>query len=138
MTCDPPVLDGPCLTVPQVKNIVISRDGRLSWEVATHGVPDLDLDGNGSPVVLVPCDVTGLYPDTMRWDIFLMRGECAYLLGTIDGLHDPFILTGWSHGLRNIGTMQPSLLAAGQSHGQVMTRYAFDGKKYRAGRRERR
>lgn len=138
MTRDPPALGGPCLSVPQVKNIVVSRDGQLRWEVATHVVPELDLDGCRSPVVLVPCDAPGLYADTMRWDIYVMRGQCAYPVGTIDGLHDPFVLPGWSHGLRNIGAMQPSQVAAGHSHGQVMTRYAFDGKRYRAGRRERR
>lgn len=138
MKRDPPPLDGPCLPLPQVKGVVISRDGRLSWEVATHVVAELDLDGCHSPVILVPCAAPALYPDTMRWDIYVLRGECAHPVGTIDGLNAPFELPGWSCGLRNIGTMQPSLLAAGQNHGQVMTRYAFDGKGYRAGRRERR
>jgi hypothetical protein len=135
---DPPALDGPCQPLPQVKNLVVSRDGRLSWEVATHVVPELDLDGCASPVALVPCAAPGLHPDTMRWDVYILRGQCACPLGTIDGLHDPFALPGWSHGLRNIGALQPSLLAAGQSHGQIMTRYVFDGESYRAGKRERR
>ncbi|MDP1705252.1 MAG: hypothetical protein Q8K43_03750 [Sulfurimicrobium sp.] len=129
---------GPCSPVPQAKNTVFSRDGQLCWAVATHVVPELDLDGSNSPVVLVPCDAPGLYPDTMRWDVYVMRGECAHPVGTIDGLNDPFELPGRSHGLKNIGTMRPSQLASGLSHGQVMTRYVFDGEKYRAGRRERR
>jgi hypothetical protein len=138
MTRDPPTLGGPCLSVPHVRNIVLSRDGELSWEVETHVVPELDLDGCSSPVVLVPCNAPSLYPDTMRWDIYVMRGQCGYPVGTVDGLHDPFVLPGWSHGLRNIGAMLPSQVAAGQRHGQLMTRYLFDGKRYRAGRRERR
>jgi hypothetical protein len=130
LTQELPVLeDGPCLTVPQVKNIVTSRDGRLSWEVMTHGVPDLDLDGCGLQMVLVPCDAPALYPDSMRWELFIMRGPCACPAGTIDGLDDPFLLPGWSHGLRNIGTMHPGRPGTAQSHGQVMTRYSFDGRK---------
>lgn len=138
MTKPLPSLGGQCVAVPQVSTIVVSRDGQLSWEVATHVVPELDLDDCGSPVMLVPSDAPGLCPDTMRWDIYLLRGECGYALGTIDGLNDPFVLSGGSHGLRNIGAMQPSQMAAGGSHGQLMTRYSFDGKRYRAGRRERR
>jgi len=131
-------LEGPCLEVPQVTNSVVSRDGRLRWEVATHVVPGLDLDGCGSPVVIVPSSLSGLCPETLEWQMYLMRGECGYFVGSIEGLQDPFVLPGWSHGLRNIGAMQPSQVPADHRHGQVMTRYVFDGRIYRSGKREAR
>ncbi|HEX5503429.1 MAG TPA: hypothetical protein VFW96_12460 [Thermomicrobiales bacterium] len=132
----PPPLPGPCVPVPRVRNEVHSRDGAARWVVETHTVPDLDLDGHGSPVVLVPAADPDLYPDTLRWTLYIMRGECGHAVGTIDGLDDPALEAGESHGLRNLSTLRPS--GPGPRGALVLTPYTFDGRRYRAGKHRRR
>lgn len=135
-----PPLPGPCVAVPQVKSEVVSRDGQVRWEVETHAVANLDLDGHGSPVVLVPSAGLGLHPDNMHWTIYVMRGECGHELGVIDGMEDPTPEPGESQGLRNISTLRPAWpeSVGGRRGNLVLTRYAFDGQRYRAQRPGRR
>lgn len=136
---DPPALPGPCVAVPQVKNEVRSRDGAVRWEVETHCVAGLDLDGHGSPVVLVPPAEAELTPDLMYWTLYLMRGECGHELGIVEGLEDPTLEFGESHGLRNISTLRPSSTPDDRPLGNlVQTRYTFDGNQYQAGRNRQR
>jgi hypothetical protein len=136
----PSPLPGPCVAVPHVRGEVWSRDGAVRWEVETHLTPGLDLDGHGSPVFLVPSTGPNLHPDTMRWTLYLVRGGCGYELGVIDGLDDPTLEPGVSHGLRNISTLrpawpQPNVRRRGNL---ILTRYTFDGQRYRAAEVRRR
>lgn len=112
----------------------------MRWEVETHSVAGLDLDGHGSPVVLVPPGETELTPDRMYWTLYLMRGDCGHELGIVEGLEDPTPEDGESHGLRDISTLRPSSSASsGRPLGNlVQTRYTFDGNQYRAGKNRRR
>jgi hypothetical protein len=137
---DPPALPGACVAVPQVKNEVRSRDGAMHWEVETHFVAGLDLDGHGSPVVLVPPADDELTPDGMYWTLYLMRGECGHELGIVEGLEDPTLEAGESHGLRNISTLRPSSSAPSDRPlgNLVQTLYTFDGNQYQAGKNRQR
>lgn len=137
---DAPALPGPCVPVPQLKNEVRSTDGAMLWEVETHLVAGLDLDGHGSPVVLVPpADETELTPERMYWTLYLMRGDCGHELGIVEGLEDPTMESGESHGLRNISTLRASSEPSERPLGNlVRTLYTFDGNQYRAGKNMRR
>jgi hypothetical protein len=136
-----PRLPGPCVAVPMVKNTVTSHDGTKSWAVETHAATGLDLDGYGSPVVLVPSTESDLHPDEMYWTLYVMRGECGHELGEVGGIDDPTPAEGASHDLRNLNTLHsisPHLRSSEQRGNLVLTRYTFDGQRYRAGKPTRR
>lgn len=136
-----PRLPGPCVDVPVVQNRVTSHDGTKTWMVETHVATGLDLDGHGSPVMLVPPTKSGLHPDDMYWRLYVMRGECGHELGEVGGLDDPSPEEGSSHDLRNISTLRsisPHLRSGQQRGNLILTRYTFDGQRYRAGKPARR
>lgn len=135
-----PRLPGPCVAVPLVKNQVSNRDGTINWEVETHHATALDLDGHGSPVMLVPPTEDGLETDDMYWTLYIMRGDCGHDVGIVAGLEDPTPEEGFSHGLRNISTLRPSGSPDEERPrgNLVLTRYEFDGQRYRAGKPKRR
>jgi hypothetical protein len=135
-----PRLPGPCVEVPVVKNKVTNHDGTKSWDVETHVATELDLDGHGSPVVLVPPTDSDLHPDDMLWRLYVMRGECGHELGEVGGLDEPTLEEGSSHELRNISTLSsisPSQRSGGQRGNLVLTSYTFDGQRYRASKPKR-
>ena len=103
--------------------------------VETHVVAGLDLDGYGSPVVMVPPDHQDLNQYSMWWRLFIQRGDCGHELGIIIGLGDPVIEPGESHGLRNfsmVKSMSPDISDGLQGFG--VTKYAFNGERYVGGR----
>jgi hypothetical protein len=137
----PPRLPGPCVAVPLVRNTVISHDGAKSWVVETHAASGLDLDGHGSPVVLVPPTEPALHPDEMYWTVYVMRGECGHEVGEVGGLDDPTPAEGTSHDLRDLDTLRPlpPHSQSGEQRGNLLlTRHTFDGERYRAGKPRRR
>jgi hypothetical protein len=137
-TGTPPTLPGRCVEIPHVKAVVRGQDGR-EYDVETHVVPDLDVDGYGSPVVMVPEDSPDVDADDMSWTMYLKRGDCGYNVGTITGLEDPAQLESESNGLRDLSTIRPAPVATGRGRGNlVSTQYKFDGKRYRAGKGRRR
>ena len=137
-TGTPPPLPGRCVEIPHVKTVVRSEDGR-EFEVETHVVPDLDVDGYGSPVVMVPDDNPDILADNMEWTMYLKRGDCGYNIGTITGLEDPAQLESESNGFRDLSTVRPAAVPSGRGRGNVVsTQYKFDGKRYRAGKGRRR
>ena len=137
-TGTPPPLPGRCVEIPHVKTMVRNQDGG-EFEVETHVVPDLDVDGYGSPVVMVPDDNPELSADDMEWTMYLKRGDCGYDVGTIAGLEDPAQLESESNGLRDLSTVRPASVPSGRGRGNVVsTQYKFDGKRYRPGKGRRR
>jgi len=137
-TGTPPPLPGRCVEIPHVKTVVRSQAGG-EFEVETHVVPDLDVDGYGSPVVMVPDENPDIFADSMEWTMYLKRGDCGYNIGTITGLEDPAQLESESNGFRDLSTVRPAAVPSGHGRGNVIsTRYEFDGKRYRAGKGKRR
>jgi hypothetical protein len=137
----PPPLPGRCVEIPNVKAKVRSQDGSMEFEVETHVVPDLDVDGYGSPVVLVPDDSPDQVADNMTWTMYLKRGDCGYDIGTITGLDDPASLESESNGFRDLSTVRAAARPTGRGRGRgnvVSTEYKFDGKRYYAGKGRRR
>lgn len=136
----PLTLPGDCVAIPQVQNVVYSRNSDVSWSIITHAVPNLDIDGQGSPVVLVPSREANLYPDTMTWTLYLKRGDCGHELGLIFGLGDPVALPTVINGLRDLSTIQPNFMSLQtRQRGNLMNiRYRFDGTRYKAGKAEQR
>ena len=137
-TGTPPPLPGRCVEIPHVKTVVRSEDGG-EFEVETHVVPDLDVDGYGSPVVMAPDDNPEILADNMEWTMYLKRGDCGYNIGTITGLEDPAQLESESNGFRDLSTVRPAAVPSGRGRGNVVSmQYKFDGKRYRAGKGRRR
>lgn len=131
----PPPLPGDCVSIPHVRAEVRDASGHIGWVAETHVVPGLDLDGSGSPIVLVPPE--GVEPNvfSMWWRLFIQRGDCGHELGIVIGAGDPVPEPGESHGLRNFSALQSvSAQAGGQGIG--VTVYAFDGVRYVGGRTE--
>lgn len=137
-TGTPPPLPGRCVEIPHVKTVVRSEDGG-EFEVETHVVPDLDVDGYGSPVVMAPDDNPEILADNMEWTMYLKRGDCGYNIGTITGLEDPAQLESESNGFRDLSTVRPAAVPSGRGRGNVVSmQYKFDGERYRAGKGRRR
>ena len=135
----PPPLPGRCVEIPHVEAVLRSRAGNREFEVETHVVRGLDVDGYGSPVVLVPVGTADVFAENMVWTMYLQRGDCGYDVGTITGLDDPVALESETKGFRDLSTVRPAGVPSGRSRGNVVsTRYKFDGKRYRAGKGERR
>jgi hypothetical protein len=132
----PPPLPGKCVEIPFVRAEVRDLSGRIFRIVETHVVPGLDLDGYGSPVVLVPPDRKNLNLFNMHWRLFIQRGDCGHELGTVIGLDEPFPEPGESEGLRNFSVaepVQPGMAGEG-FQGVSITVYSFDGRRYLGGR----
>lgn len=138
MTEDRLPLPGPCVPIPHVRTAVRNADGHPRWLVETHVVPDLDLDGAGSPVVLVPPEREAVNLDAMYWRLFLQRGDCGHELGTIPGIADPEPEAGISNGLRDFSVAESN--PTGQDDdalaGVGVTIYRFDGRRYVGGETE--
>lgn len=136
---EPPPLSGRCVEVPYVKGVVASRDGTAEYDVETHTIADFDLDGYGSPVMMVPQIAPNLHSESMLWTLYLVRGDCGYNIGTITGLDDPVVAESLTNGLRDFQTVRPAPAPSGRMRGNLIsTRYKFDGKRYRAGKGDRR
>lgn len=133
----PPALPGDCRPIPRVRSRVTDGRGGTGRVLETHVVEGLDLDGFGSPVVLVPPDRKDLSERAVWWRLFIQRGDCGHELGTIVGVRDPVPARGASHGLRNFGVVE-ALGDAGDGQGVGSTKYVFDGERYAAGRTEHR
>ena len=135
----PPPLPGRCVEIPQVKAVVATRDRSREFEVETHVVTGLDVDGYGSPVVMVPADNPDRFADNLVWTMYLQRGDCGYDIGTITGLDDPTPLESSTKGFRDLSMVRPAGIPSGRGRGNVIsTQYKFDGKHYRAGKGVRR
>jgi len=132
-----PPLPGDCLPIPGVRAEIRDVHGRIAWTVETHVVPGLDLDGRGSPVVLVPPDRRNLNQFAMWWRLFIQRGRCGHELGIVVGTEDPMPAPGESHGLRNF-TVAESVApdVGGGLQGVGTTTYVFNGERYVGGRTE--
>ena len=132
-------LPGDCLPIPHVRAEIRDAHGQVGWVLETHIVPGLDLDGHGSPVVLVPADRQGLSQNDMWWRLFIQRGNCGHELGIVIGIGDPVLEPGESHGLRNFSMMESTAMGGSDDlQGIGVTTYAFDGKLYVGGRTENR
>lgn len=132
----PPPLPGDCQPIPQTRAEIRDAHGQVLWEVETHVVPGLDLDGWGSPVVLVPPDRRDLSLHSMWWRLFIQRGDCGHELGLIIGVEDPMLEPGESNGLRNFSVIEPAPqdVVADLLQGIGSTTYVFDGQRYVGGR----
>jgi hypothetical protein len=134
-----PPLPGRCVEIPQVKAVVSSRDGNAKFEVETHVIPGLDLDGYGSPVMMVPATDSEPSSDAMLWTLYIVRGDCGYDVGTINGLDDPVPLESRTNGFRDFSTVRSAPVPSARMRGNVVsTIYTFDGERYRAGKGQRR
>lgn len=132
----PPPLPGDCLPIPQVMNEIYDAHGQIQQVVETHIVPNLDLDGHGSPVVLVPPDRQNLNQYNMWWRLFIQRGDCGHELGIVIGTADLIPEPGESHGLRNFSAVECTSpdIAGDLLQGIGSTTYVFDGQHYVGGR----
>lgn len=122
-----------------MKGVVTSRNGSAEYDVETHTVAGLDLDGYGSPVMMVPQTALNLHSESMLWTLYLVRGDCGYDIGTVAGLEDPVATESVTNGFRDFQTVRPGPAPGRRGRGSLMsTRYIFDGKRYRAGKGDRR
>jgi hypothetical protein len=134
VTNDLPPLPGDCVPIPQVSAAILDAHGNVGWLVETHVVPDLDLDGHGSPVVLVPPDRQDLNPNSLWWRLFIQRGDCGHELGIVIGIQEPELEYGESHGLRNFSVVESvSTDVSADLQGIGITTYVFDGEQYVGG-----
>ncbi len=131
-----PPLPGDCIPILHVRTEIRDAHGQVGWVVETHVVPGLDLDGHGSPVVLVPPDRQDLNQYSMWWRLFIQRGDCGHELGIVIGMEDPVLELGESHGLRNFSVVEsvPPEVAGDFLQGIGSTTYVFDGQRYVGGR----
>ena len=127
-----PPLPGDCVSIPQLRARVRDLHGDPRWEVATHVVDGLDLDGCGSPVILVPQEAPDLTEASIRWRLFVQRGDCGHELGIISGMDDPALHHGLSHGLRDLHVVSAAAPAVADDglQGVASTVYRFDGRRY--------
>jgi hypothetical protein len=120
-----------------VRSEIRDEHGEVQWVLETHVVAGLDLDGCGSPVVLVPPDRQGLNQSTTWWRLFVQRGDCGHELGIVIGMGDPVLEPGESHGLRNFSVVESVATNVGAVlQGVGATSYVFDGDHYVGGRTE--
>ena len=133
----PPPLPGDCLPIPQVRAEIRDARGQVQWVVETHIVANLDLDGHGSLVVLVPPDRQDLNQDSMWWRLFIQRGDCGHELGIVIGMEDPMLEPGESHGLRHFSVVESvSMDDSDDLQGIGVSTYVFDGERYVGSRTE--
>lgn len=133
----PPPLPGDCRPIPPVRTEIRDDHGEVQWVLESHVVAGLDLDGYGSPVVLVPPDRQNLNQYSMWWRLFIQRGDCGHELGIVIGGQDPSLEPGESHGLRNFSVVESvSMDVSDGLQGIGVTTYVFDGKHYVGGRTE--
>jgi hypothetical protein len=132
----PPPLPGDCRPIPRLKAEIRDAHGQVQWVVETHVVPNLDLDGYGSPVVLVPPNQLNISQSGMWWRLFIQRGNCGYELGIVIGLEDPVPEPGESYGLRNFSVVESVPVDVDGEQGIGATTYVFDGERYKGGRTE--
>lgn len=133
----PPPLPGDCISIPQVRAEIRDAHGQVQWVVETHVVANLDLDGYGSPVVLVPPNHQNINQSSMWWRLFIQRGDCGHELGIVIGMEDPMPEPGESHGLRNFSMVESvSMDVSVSEQGIGVTTYVFDGERYVGGRTE--
>ncbi len=133
----PRPLPGDCRPIPQVRAEIRDDHGELQWVLETHVVAGLDLDGYGSPVVLVPPDRQDLNQYSVWWRLFIQRGDCGHELGILIGMGDPVLEPGESHGLRNFSVVESVAMDVSDGlQGIGATTYVFDGERYVGGRME--
>jgi hypothetical protein len=131
----PPSLPGDCVPIPQARAEIRDERGRVAWVVETHVVEGLDLDGHGSPVVLVPPERDNLNVFGMWWRLFIQRGACGHELGVIVGMGEPELEVGESHGLRNFSVITTTSFGTDEAamQGIGSTTYEFNGQRYVGG-----
>lgn len=125
---------GACVPIPEVRWTVrvtrTGRDGdrRLEWTYATERSVDLDGDGRADAFVPVPRarDPQGTCPADVRREIYLARGGCGVLVGTIEGDLAP-MGSARSHGLLDLTT---TITGLRPRRGTIEIRYVFDGTQY--------
>ncbi len=131
----PPPLPGDCRSIPQVKTEVRDDHGNVRWIFETHVVGGLDLDGHGSPVVLVPPH-RDVHQNSMWWRLFIQRGDCGHELGIVIGMGEPVRDPEKSHGLYNFTVVESVASVSAVIQGIGATTYVFDGERYTGGRTE--
>lgn len=132
----PRPLPGDCRPIPQITAAIRDDHGAVRWIAATHVVAGVDLDGFGSPVVLVPPDRRDVNQYSMWWRLFIQRGDCGHELGFVIGMGEPVREPEKSHGLYNFSTMGSVANIAAGMQGIGATTYMFDGQRYVGGRTE--
>lgn len=126
------------MQIPSLRVEVLDSRGEVGWIAETHVVQGLDLDGAGSPVVLVPPDRRHISITAMHWRLFIQRGTCGHEVGIVMGMGDPVLESGESHGLKNFSIAEPLPADVGADGiaSVGITVYSFDGRRYVGGRTE--
>ncbi len=110
-------------------------------------IEPIDLDGDGELDRFVPRKNAGKCPRDLIYDVYLMRGECGHLIGSLSGeLRDDSHISKLSHGVRTLyteerwGTYKRGSKLGGEEHDRVfqprlshhrVRQYRFDGTKLR-------
>lgn len=101
------------------------------WTVETHSAK-LDVDGLGTPVVVVPRIGTETpRPSNVRFTMYLMRGSCGVDIGDFKGLNEPSPLAGSAHGLRDLENLWPTGTRGHNVGALALEVLHFDGQRYR-------
>lgn len=131
-----PSLPGECVEIDKVTLRVKDPLSQMEWIAETHQVPDLDLDGCASPVILTPMIQANPTLESFSWRLFIMRGNCGHELGLISGLEDPIQMEERHFGLNSFYIVEPAApdIAETLMQGVGSTIYHFDGTRYVAGR----
>ena len=139
-------LPGPCVKPPQrartidVVSMGIDQFGERHqdssyWRMGSD--VGADLDGDGAPEIYVPHASQGRCPWDIPHDVYVMRGACGHLVGTIVGTldDDATRLSRFEHGLR-VAHTRASWTSHVREHPDPVhhTRtwtYTFDGRRLR-------
>lgn len=114
-------LPGACLPIPaasfswQISSSTIGHDGELysdSRRQTATTTRMVDLDGDGVLEAFVPVARWGKgprqvadCPDDLRWDVWIVRGQCGHLVGRVEGetpAHDTWKTPIGPSGLREL------------------------------------
>lgn len=138
-------LPGACVAPPRrvrkisVQSSAVDQDGEYhegnsAWVIDTSA--GADLDGDGRPELYVPHARTGACPWDIPHDVYVMRGECGHLVGTIVGLvNETTHVARFEHGLRVVHTTAEWADHGGKrpepTHHTRTRSYTFDGRRLR-------
>lgn len=136
-------LPGKCVTPPvrhreiTVHSAGIDQQGEFRrsstrWAIATHPGPDLDGDARGD--VWVPQPTRNACPWEVPHEVYVMRGDCGHLVGTVVGHVDvPTRTAVFRRGLREVHTIAEWASGGGDrpepEHHTRKRVYAFDGRR---------
>jgi hypothetical protein len=158
---DPPVHGMAGLALPPAERPAVRLPGRcrpipaaafaIDVRATAHGAPEnpaggssvtrwafaterwFDLDGDGALDAAVPEADAGSCPEDVRWSLWVSRGDCGHLVGTVRGsiVREQLVRAApGEHGLPDVHTASERRRGGRDNAVSAERTYVFDGRAY--------